>query len=180
MLSSGGERNRPRRLASGATGVWNRCSARGESGRTQLGDRCSIARRRSVELRPSSSGIPGSDHDLCSGFKGVRVVGDAEWELNPAVTSDRLCHLEATAILVVEGEPVQAICQLSRKNYSESAIYAALRTHPVVLYEGQTYRNNPNYEAPRILENEPDLNHSEADALVLEKALARLSPWPPS
>jgi hypothetical protein len=115
-------------------------------------------------------------HDLCADFRGVRMIGDVEWELNPAFSSDQLCHLEATANLVVEGERIQAICQLSRKNYSDSAIYAALRTHPIVIHEGRTYRNNPNYEAPRILENEPYLNHSEADALVIENALARLSP----
>ena len=115
-------------------------------------------------------------YELGAGFRGVRAVGDAEWQLNPELTADQLCHWEATANLVLEGEPVQAICQFNRKDCSDSLIYAALRTHPNVIYQGRTYRNNPNYEAPRILENEPHLNHSEADARVIEAAINRLTP----
>ena len=114
-------------------------------------------------------------HDLSAGVNGVRIAGDADWHRNLEASADQLCHLEATANFVLEGEPVQSICQFNRKSYPDGAIYAALRTHPIVIYEGRTYRDNPNYEAPRILEHEPDLNESEADALVIEAALARLS-----
>ena len=108
-------------------------------------------------------------------FKGVRIAGDADWELEPAVSAEDLCHWEATANLVFEEEPVRVICQYNRERYSSEMIHAVLRTHRSVVYHGQYYRDNPNFEGERILENEPHLNRSDADDRTIEEALSRLT-----
>jgi hypothetical protein len=99
-------------------------------------------------------------------FTGVRIAGDASWSGKPAVAADKLCHWEATANLVFEGQNAQAICQYNTGIYPPSVIHAALRTHPTVLMGGRTY-SNPYYEAPEILANEPHLNLSVASAAAV-------------
>ena len=108
-------------------------------------------------------------------FRGVRIAGDADWELDPAVSPDDVCHWEATSNLVFEGEPVRVICQYDRDRYSPEVLHAVLRTHRSIVYLGHYYRNNPNFEGDRILENEPHLNRSDADAHTVQEALSRLT-----
>jgi hypothetical protein len=108
------------------------------------------------------------------------MAGDVQWELEPNVTVGQFCHWEATANLVFENEPVRTICQFNLRHSSGDMIHGALRTHPTVIYGGQTYRHNPAYEADRILELEPHLNYVEANAATLADALARLKPDLPS
>ena len=106
-------------------------------------------------------------------FTGLRIVGDVGWTLNPQLAVDRLCHWEATANLVFEDTDARAICQYDLKRHLPAALHAALRTHRIVIFEGQA-RQNPLYEASEILANEPDLNQSDADALKIEDMLTRL------
>jgi hypothetical protein len=109
-------------------------------------------------------------------FRGAgRIAGDADWSLHPVVSADDVCHWEATANLVFEGEPVRVICQYDRERYSPEMIHAVLRTHRSVVYRGHHYRCNPNFEGARILENEPHLNGSNANARTVEEALGRLT-----
>jgi hypothetical protein len=112
--------------------------------------------------------------DLTPRFKAVRLAGDADWDVEPPLPSDELCHWEATADLAFEGEEVRTICQYNFKHYSPSVIHAALRTHPSILVKRRLCRN-PYYEAPRILENEPRLNSSAASPRAVENMLARLT-----
>lgn len=116
----------------------------------------------------------GLIEDKLRSFKGVRITGDAGWALRPPMPIDQLCHWEATANLIYEDTEVRAICQYDLDKQPTEAIHAALRTHPSVLMGGRRYAN-PHYEAPRILENEPNLNHSDADAGRLQEMLTRLA-----
>jgi hypothetical protein len=117
----------------------------------------------------------GMIQDELHAFTGIRIAGDADWSLHPVVSADDVCHWEATANLVFEGEPVRVICQYDRERYSSEMIYAVLRTHRSVVYRGHHYRCNPNFEGARILENEPHLNGSNADGRTVEEALGRLT-----
>jgi hypothetical protein len=110
-------------------------------------------------------------------FSGVRIAGDASWALEPALTADQLCHWEATVNLIYEGEPIRAICQYNLQRHTPAALHSALRTHPLAILAGRVYAN-PYYEAPRILENEPNLNASLADPAAVKDMLLRLAMQP--
>src|SRR5690606_37397641 len=80
------------------------------------------------------------------GFSGVRITGDAQWAaIEPALSSDRLCHWEATADMLYRGEPVHTLCMYDSGKHAPSDLRAALRTHATVLTNGQFYAN-PHYE----------------------------------
>ena len=117
----------------------------------------------------------GIIQDRSRDFQGIRIVGDADWESEPAVAAGDLCHWEATANLVFEDEPIRVICQYDRHHYAPEMLHAVLRTHRSIVYDGHFYRDNPNFEGERILENEPNLNESNADAHTVEEALGRLT-----
>jgi hypothetical protein len=107
-------------------------------------------------------------------FRGIRVVIDAGWMRRPEITTDRLCHWEATINPLLAGDfEARVICQYNLSRHSAPVIHSALRTHPIVVLDGQT-RTNPYYEAPLILAREPHLNGSSADAAAVEEMLSRL------
>ncbi len=110
-----------------------------------------------------------------SEFGGFRIAGDTGWASEPAaVPSDQVCHWEATANFVFHELDVRAICQYDLDNYAPEFVHSALRTHPVVLYQGRKLEN-PFYEAPVILKQEPHLNHSSNDPRVVEGMLETLA-----
>jgi hypothetical protein len=110
-------------------------------------------------------------------FSGVRIAGDASWALEPALRADQLCHWEATANLIYEGEAIRAICQYNLQKHAPAALHSALRTHRLAILDGRGYAN-PYFEADRILENEPNLNESPADAATVKDMLVRLAMQP--
>ena len=95
------------------------------------------------------------------------------WTLAGPLSDDQLCHWEATANLVLEGSDARAISQYDLDRHPSAVIHNALRTHPQVIIGGRLLAN-PYYEAPKILANEPFLNHSEADAEAVETMLTSL------
>ncbi|HEX5140331.1 MAG TPA: MEDS domain-containing protein [Dehalococcoidia bacterium] len=108
-------------------------------------------------------------------FRGIRFVVDAGWMLDPPVPDDLVCHWEATLNVVVDGGiDAMVMCQYNMARHSSAAVHSALRTHPVV-YIGQELRTNPYFEAPKILENEPFLNHSMAEPGQVEGMLIALA-----
>jgi hypothetical protein len=115
--------------------------------------------------------------DKLADFSGVRIIGDVAWERFPPLPVEQVCHWEATANLVFEDQDVRTICQYDLGSDSPSLIHSALRTHPLVILGQRLYRN-PYYEAPRILEDEPYSNHSDADAMRIDTMLKeiRLAP----
>jgi hypothetical protein len=107
-------------------------------------------------------------------FRGIRVVVDAGWMRRPDITTDRLCHWEATINPLLAGDfEARVICQYNLSRHTAPVIHSALRTHPVLVLDGRI-RANPYYEAPLILEREPHLNGSSADAAAVEEMLASL------
>jgi hypothetical protein len=115
----------------------------------------------------------GFINDRLQDFPSVRIAGDVAWESDPPLPADKLCHWEATANLVFEFLDVVTICQYDISADSPALIHSALRTHPQVILRQQLYLN-PFYEAARILENEPHLNHSDADAQRIEGMLSQI------
>jgi len=108
-------------------------------------------------------------------FSAIRIAGDVDWSNDPAISADVLCHWEATANLVFDGFRAQVICQYDIDRYQPGFIIAALRTHPVVMYNGQQVAN-PFYEAQRILIDEPMSNHNSNDAETVARMLRQLQP----
>jgi len=108
-------------------------------------------------------------------FPRIRIVGDVHWSNDPEIPADVLCHWEATASLVFDGSVADVICQYDIDCYPPAYIIAALRTHPVVLYNGQQVVN-PFYEAPRILKDEPTLNHNSNEPATVARMLRQLQP----
>lgn len=130
----------------------------------QTGDMNSI-----LKAREALAMIEG----LLGVFPGVRIAGDAAWALNPFLPADQLCHMEATLNLVYEGWNVRTICQYDLDGQSPSALNAALRTHPYAIFDRRLIEN-PYYEAPLILAEEPRLNGSDADEQTVSTMLNRL------
>ena len=110
-----------------------------------------------------------------SQFSAIRIAGDVDWSVDPAIPDDVLCHWEATSNLVFDGLRAQVLCQYDIDRYPPAFIIAALRTHPVVLYDGQQVVN-PFYDAPRILRDEPMFNHNSNDADTVARMLRQLQP----
>ena len=107
-------------------------------------------------------------------YGGVQIIGDAEWALiEPPLTAGQLCHWEATAGLLYEGEAVRTVCMYDLTRHSPSDIRAALRTHAAAVMGGRRYAN-PYFEAALILEHEPRLNCSKADEGLVQEMLARV------
>jgi hypothetical protein len=110
---------------------------------------------------------------LLTRFSGVRIVGDAEWDHQPPVHPDVLCHWEATANLVFEESNVRVICQYDVNHYAPAMLHAAMRTHPSVIWDGRR-RSNPGYQAHQILAHEPHLNRSGSNSHGVDEMLANL------
>jgi len=110
-------------------------------------------------------------------FTGIRFAGDCTWGCDDAVPPDRLCHWEATLNVAMEGLEARGICQYDLDLYDAEFVHAALRTHPVVIYQRRTLVN-PFYEAGLILECEPALNSSSSDPSVVAAMLAKLAALP--
>ena len=108
-------------------------------------------------------------------FPAIRVAGDADWSRDPEIPAEMLCHWEATANLVFDGFRAQVICQYDIDQYPPAFIIAALRTHPVVIYDGRQLAN-PFYEAQRILMDEPTFNHNSNDPDAVARMLGQLQP----
>ena len=105
-------------------------------------------------------------------FDGVSLTADMRWTFEH-LSTEELCHWEATANLVFENVEVCTVCQYDLGYHSPGEIYSALRTHPLVIYAGSA-RPNPYYEAPTILANEPYLNGSGANAKKVAAMLSTL------
>jgi hypothetical protein len=104
----------------------------------------------------------------------VRYVVDLRGGIVAGLNDDQLCHWEATLDRLVDGEAVRVLCLYDTQALSPALIHCALRTHLNVTFRG-SLRQSPYYEAPRILDQEPNLNHSDADAQAIEVMLARLA-----
>jgi len=136
----------------------------GDAWRTPLseGTSLSMARAALATLRP-----------LLHVFNGVRIVGDAQWDLDPPVTAADVCHWEATANLVFEESDVRVICQYSVEHYAAEFLHAALRTHGTVIWDGKRHSNR-HCEAREILRREPALNQPASDSHAVETILSDL------
>ena len=106
-------------------------------------------------------------------FSAIRCAADMTLTLETGVTVSQLCHWEATINPLIEDEKVRMFCLYDLRSLSTGAIHSALRTHPSVVRRVRAV-SNPYYEAYRILENEPYLNDSDADAAAIQAMLANL------
>ena len=104
-------------------------------------------------------------------FSGVRLLREQPWSDDLALTTEDLCHFELTKNLLFEGTDVRSVCQFDLRNHGPQAIHTALRTHPLVILDGKLL-DNPFYDGPAILKQEPAAFSSTANALDVERMLA--------
>jgi hypothetical protein len=109
---------------------------------------------------------------LLDRFEGVGLLREQPWQAELALRVEDLCHFELTKGLLFQDTDVRSICQYDLTNHSPAAIHTALRTHPLVIFEGKTHEN-PFYDGPAILEQEPFSFGSDADAAQVDHMLAR-------
>jgi two-component system, chemotaxis family, sensor kinase Cph1 len=112
-----------------------------------------------------------------AGFCGIRFAVDLGWTLDPPVPNDLVCHWEATLNVTIDDAPARVLCLYNLRRHTATAVHSALRTHPIAVVAG-AWRGNPFYEAPSILQHEPHLNHSKADATMVEGMLMSLAQHP--
>jgi hypothetical protein len=106
-------------------------------------------------------------------YRGIRFAIDMAASLALEVPADRLCHWEATLDLLHADAPLSTICMYDLNRSSPAEIHGALRTHPLALLNQRAVAN-PYYEARAILEYEPELNASDADAETVSHMIERL------
>jgi hypothetical protein len=117
----------------------------------------------------------GMIEDALENHGGIRFVVDMGWTLDSEMTSDNLCHWEATQNPLIAGDQeIRILCQYNILRHPAESLHAALRTHPITIAQG-VGGPNPFYEAPRILENEPYFNRCVADPSSVADMLAQLS-----
>jgi hypothetical protein len=95
--------------------------------------------------------------------RAVRFFMDRDWMVEAGVRTGQMCHWEATLDCLFSPEvPAQMVCMYNTSTMPWAGLHAALRTHQRILV-GETSLANPNWEAPTILEHEPDLNRCSDD-----------------
>ena len=104
-------------------------------------------------------------------FTAVRLLREQPWSDDLALTIEDLCHFELTKNLLFEDTDVRSVCQYDLRNHAPKAIHTALRTHPLVILDGRL-RENPFYDGPAILKQEPAAFGSDANAQDVEQMLA--------
>jgi hypothetical protein len=96
-------------------------------------------------------------------YRTVRFFMDRNWMIEAGLRSDQMCHWEATLDCLFSPDvPAQMLCMYDTSTMPWDGLHAALRTHQRILV-GETSLKNPNWEAPAILEHEPDLNACSDD-----------------
>ena len=116
---------------------------------------------------------------LLRDFNGVRIAGDAAWALDPQLPVEELCHWEATANLIYEGENLRAICQYDLTQHPAPVIHTALRTHALAIIDGKMHRN-PYFEGAEILQDEPRRFSSDASPEMVDDQLRQIRVTAPS
>lgn len=104
---------------------------------------------------------------LQDGFRGLRIIGEMSWALDPDVTSDQLIRFEVLLNEYLPGTKSTIVCQYHRAQFDPAVLLEVLRTHPVVLMD-EYVCPNPYYEPPHLL-----LGSGEQG----EGAAARLEWW---
>ena len=94
------------------------------------------------------------------------------WQADLALAVEDLCHFEAAKNVLFEDAAIRSICQYDLLNHPPTAIHTALRTHPFVILNDKVH-DNPYYEAPTILDEEPWSFGSNAAANDIQRWLSR-------
>jgi len=105
-------------------------------------------------------------------FSAARLLREQPWQTGLALTTEDLCHFELTKNLLFKDTNVRSVCQYDLSKHQPQSIHTALRTHPLVILDGNL-RENPFYEGPAILEREPEAFTSNAGADDVARMLAR-------
>jgi hypothetical protein len=109
-------------------------------------------------------------------YDGLRVAIDMRWTRDADIAADLVCHMEATLDQLLPDElAVQFLCQYDRLRLPAATLHAALRTHPSI-FLGERVVPNLYYEAPAILDHEPDLNACSSDPEFVGRLLSQLVP----
>ena len=82
-----------------------------------------------------------------AGFSGLRGIGEMTWALGDDADSGRLIEYELKLNHFLRQSGATIICQYNLKQFSAEVILDVVRTHPLVIYLGDVYRN-PYYIPP--------------------------------
>ncbi len=92
-----------------------------------------------------------TEEALRDGFRGLRVTGEMTWALGAERGCERLIEYEALLNRFLPGQRVLALCQYNRERSHPAVIRDVLRTHPIVVFDEEVYRENRFYEPPELV-----------------------------
>jgi hypothetical protein len=106
----------------------------------------------------------------------LSVVFDMAWAVELDAPADKVCHWEATCDhLVSTDSNIDVLCLYNTQTLATAMLHAALRTHPVIDVRGELVQN-PYFEAPAILQHEPNRNQCSDDPQVVRPMLQHFIP----
>lgn len=83
------------------------------------------------------------------GFRGARVIGEMEPQIETIPGGERLLEYESRVSLLVKKYPITAICQYDANKFNGSTIMDVLKVHPKMIVNG-TVVQNPFFIEPEI------------------------------
>ena len=78
---------------------------------------------------------------FAAGFTGVRFAVEMTWTLKPDIEAHAIEEWESYSNELLSGAPVRAMCLYGRKRLARDVVDAGMRTHPLVLDNGEVRRN---------------------------------------
>lgn len=104
------------------------------------------------------------DSAKADGYRALRASGEMTWVLGGEPGADRAIEYEAKLNYFFPKNDVVAICQYNLKRFKPDIVLDAIRTHPLVIYRGQVYKNF--YYVPPDELLLPDQDYLEVDRLL--------------
>lgn len=116
-----------------------------------------------------------TDQATAAGYSGFRFLGEMMWAaLEANLGHERLLEYESKLNFFVATKPAIVICQYNRLLFPPEIIQGVIRTHPLVVYEGEVNKNpyyvppedflkpgHPQRELDRLLDNIRAWNRAE-------------------
>ncbi len=92
--------------------------------------------------------IEFSEDALSEGYSGARIAGEMSWVFSPNLKnlndSSKLLKYESELNYVISRLPLIAVCMYDLRKFSCETIMGVLKTHPMVMYNGD-FVENPYY-----------------------------------
>ena len=83
---------------------------------------------------------------LTAGFTGLRLVTEMTWIFRVDAPEQCLLECEAAVDGFTHTQPTTHLCMFPREKFQDLLLSGVIRTHPVLIFGGETYDLNPFYE----------------------------------